>query len=694
MNNIEILSPAGEFESFKCAVNNGADAVYIGGSHFSARKSAVNFTNEQIEQAVKYAHLYGVKVYVALNTLIHESELKDVYLFVKFCCDAGVDALIVQDLGIVYMLRRYFPQMRIHASTQMTIHNLYGARFVKKLGFERVVVSRELSFEQIQSIVDGSDIEIEVFAHGALCFCYSGQCLMSSLIGARSGNRGACAQPCRLPYTICDKDKNELDASPKYYLSLKDLCTIDEIDKLKKIGVASLKIEGRMKSSEYVAIVTALYNKYRSGGYVEQDDIRLLQNIFSRSGFTKGYLYNDTGAQMLNMHSHNDNVYRDIKDNVHRLAQQLINTKRYIYIDAYVNVKLGSKPYIILKHGENTIKIFGDEPVESAVKTATSAERIAMQVTKTGSSAFKIANITCDIDDAINIPIKTINELRRKALEQLEKIITKPHKPINIIPYDYKKSNSVKLSCKKSASVKTFSQAKAAYQLGFEKIYISFEVYKEDKHFFDKNADVFCLMLPNVASDSYIKSCMQCELESVCISNISQIEPFLNKKLYANYTMNIFNSMSQQLLCELGFKGVCLSPELNIRQLADCVAHLQSEILVYGKIQLMTVKNCIIKSLNGKCNCDGQTHYIKDRKGVYFPFYSNKQTCTNIIYNSVPVYMGDKIDELTSINASWLRFDFVDETPEQIKQIAQCFKAGTKMPEGTFTRGHYYRGVL
>ncbi len=693
MNSIEVLSPAGEFESLKCAVNNGADAVYLGGSQFSARKSAVNFTNEQIEEAVKYAHLYGVKVYVALNTLIHENELNDVYSFVKFCCDTGVDALIVQDLGVLYMIKRYFPQMRIHASTQMTVHNLYGARFVKKLGFERVVVSRELPFDEIKHIIDGSDIEVEVFVHGALCMCYSGQCLMSSLIGGRSGNRGTCAQPCRLPYTICDKDKTALGASDKYYMSLKDLCTVDEIKKFIDIGVTSLKIEGRMKSNEYVAIVTALYNKYRNGDKADKDDIKLLENIFSRSGFTKGYLYGDTGAHMLNMHKHNDNVYRDIEQSVHDYAQKLIGTKKHIKIDAYVSVKLGSKPYIIFKHGENTITKYGDELVQAAVKTATAPERIVEQVMKTGSSPFEITNITYDIDEGINIPIKVINELRRNATEQLESRILN-HNVRGYLPYDYIKANPVTTNYCKSAYVKTYLQAKAAYQLGFGRIYISFEVYALDKQFFDKNKEVFCLMLPNIANDSYIDKCLECELDSVCISNISHIELFSNKRLCANYTMNIYNSMSQKLLSQLGISTVCLSPELNIRQLTACACDMENEILVYGKIQLMTVKNCLLKSCNGKCGCDEQIHYIKDRKGVYFPLFLNKQTCTNSIYNSVPVYMGDRVDELKTINASWLRFDFVDETPEQMKRIVEDFEKGIKMPEGTFTRGHYYRGVL
>ena len=273
---IEILSPAGDMECFEAAVANGADAIYIGGKQFSARKSASNFDNCELEQAVDYAHLRGVKVYVALNTLIHDGEIEDCFDFIKYCYNIGVDALIVQDFGLVHILRSCFPDFRIHASTQMTVHNSLGVKEAVNLGFSRVVLSRELTYDEIKSVTDKEYCETEVFAHGALCMCYSGQCLMSSFIGGRSGNRGACAQPCRLKYTVCNSSRKPIGLPDRYYMSLKDLCLVDEISKLKELNVTSLKIEGRMKNSEYVSIVTSMYDKYRNGDKVDREDIAVL----------------------------------------------------------------------------------------------------------------------------------------------------------------------------------------------------------------------------------------------------------------------------------------------------------------------------------------------------------------------------------------------------------------------------------
>ncbi|MBR5508087.1 MAG: U32 family peptidase, partial [Clostridia bacterium] len=280
-NNIEILAPGGSFKSLKAAIDSGADAVYFGGMRFGARANAANLSNEEIVQAVKYASLRGAKLYVTVNTLADDSELPEVFEFLKFCYSAGVDGVIVQDLGIVNMIRTHFPDFRLHASTQMTIHNLDGVLQAQKMGFDRVVLSRELSFEEIKYIADNSDAELEVFVHGALCMSYSGQCLFSSFLGGRSGNRGQCAQPCRLSYTLLDEDENPVSEKDKYLLSLRDLCLVEHIESLRKAGVTSLKIEGRMKSEAYVSAVCGRYKKYSKGGKVLPEDKKLLESIFS-----------------------------------------------------------------------------------------------------------------------------------------------------------------------------------------------------------------------------------------------------------------------------------------------------------------------------------------------------------------------------------------------------------------------------
>ncbi len=688
---LEILSPAGEMQSLMAAVNNGADAVYVGGSSFSARKNAVNFTDEQLREAVEYAHLRGVAVYVALNTLIHESELADAYEFIKYCDTIGVDALIVQDMGIVYMLKKYFPHIRMHASTQMTVHNVAGALASQKLGFERVVLSREMSFDEIDNVAKNCDIELEVFGHGALCMCYSGQCLMSSLIGGRSGNRGACAQPCRLPYTVCDKDKNPIGIAGKYYMSLKDLCTVDNIEKFSRCGIASLKIEGRMKSPEYVAIVTAMYNKYRNGGKVAPQDLQLLENIFSRNGFTTGYLRGATGRDMLNADSHNDNVYHNIEQQVHDYAADLIAAEKRIPADIYISVALGELPYVVFTCGGHTVTAFGDRAVEAAQRSDTPAERIVEQVTKLGGTAFVASDVSYNIDSGINIPIKDINNLRRTAVAMLEQeMLIVPERTYK--EYDYVRSPAICADSGKSASVRTYAQARKAYDLGFGRIYIPYRVYEQDEEFFDSNDDVFVLMLPAIAGDKQLKKYSKCRLGRVCVSNISHIYASSGRKLCANYTMNVYNSMAQRQLALMGVDCVCMSPELNIAQLAACSCDMDRELVVYGRLALMNIKNCLVKS-SGKCGCDGEVRYLRDRKDAYFPFYTDTDSCTNVIYNSVPLYMGDRYNELKKLSATWLRFDFTDETEAQMEYIADMWDAGKKLPDGTFTRGHYYRGV-
>ena len=421
-NNLEILSPAGSLDTLVCAVNNGADAVYIGGQSFSARKNAANFTNEEITSAVKYAHLYGRKVYVTVNTLVYDGELNDLYDFVAFLYEAGVDALIIQDLGVLSLVKKYFPDFEVHASTQMTIHNIEGARLAKEQGFSRVVLSRELTFGEIKAISDAVDIELEVFVHGALCMSYSGQCLMSSFIGARSGNRGDCAQPCRLPYTLVSDKGKILGESNKYLLSLKDLCLIDEIEELKNCNVKSLKIEGRMKSSEYVSLVTHMYDKYRNGGKVAKEDYEALRNIFSRSGFTKGYLSGDCGRGMLNYNANNDKVYDNISADVHALAKELMKVKpEPIICDARAKINLGRPMMLEVSAKGRTVSLTGEIPVEKAISVPLTEERIASQIAKSGSTAFEIGNIDIDLDSSVSLPIREINNLRREALELLKK---------------------------------------------------------------------------------------------------------------------------------------------------------------------------------------------------------------------------------------------------------------------------------
>lgn len=694
--NIEILSPAGDMQCFEVAVANGADAVYLGGKQFSARKSASNFDNDELENAVDYAHLRGVKVYVALNTLVHNSEMESCFDFIKYCYNIGVDALIVQDLGLVNILRTCFPDFRIHASTQMTIHNSLGVKEATKLGFERVVLSRELTYDEIKSITDKDYCEIEVFAHGALCMCYSGQCLMSSFIGARSGNRGACAQPCRLKYTICDEKKQPIGIPDRYYMSLKDLCLVDEISKLKELNVTSLKIEGRMKNSEYVSIVTSMYNKYRLGLPVDKSDLSVLENVYSRSGFTKGYVNNKTGVDMLNVLKSNDDVYKNVTSDVHGIAKELHSSTKTIPVSAHIVVKLGKKPYLTLKVKDFEVTSYEQSQVELAQKSATDAQRIIKQISKFGGTPFHLENITSDIDENINIPISVLNSLRRKAVLLAQNHIVSAYKrtsnAILPVPLANEKTNAEPFM---SASVLTYPQAKAAYDAGFDRIYITNELYRSHKDFFDENEDVFALMLPSIMREGAELKYKDVALNTVCISNISQINLFENKNIHANFTMNVYNNYTLYQLDKMGVSSACLSPELNFSQLKDIDGPISKEILIYGCVPLMTVRNCLFKSANGACGCEkGKVYYLRDRKDTYFPFVTNSDSCINTIYNSVPIYMGDKMSQINSLKTEWHRFDFTFESADEINDIVDMYKNGIAYKNNQFTRGHYYRGVV
>lgn len=693
-NNLEILSPAGSFDTLVCAVNNGADAVYIGGQSFSARKNAANFTNEEIISAVKYAHLYGRKVYVTVNTLVYDGELNDLYDFVAFLYGAGVDALIIQDLGVLNLIKKYFPDFEVHASTQMTIHNIEGARLAKEQGFSRVVLSRELTFGEIKAISDAVDIELEVFVHGALCMSYSGQCLMSSFIGARSGNRGDCAQPCRLPYTLMSSEGKVLGESNKYLLSLKDLCLIDEIDELKNCNVKSLKIEGRMKSPEYVSLVTHLYDKYRCGGKVLKEDYEALRNIFSRSGFTKGYLSGDCGRGMLNYSANNDKVYDNISADVHALARKLINKKpEPIIFDARAKINLGRPMTLEASTKGRTVSLTGEIPAETAISVPLTEERVASQIAKSGSTAFEAGNIDIDLDPSVSLPIREINNLRREALELLKKELTFQKARRTWAQFKLPE-NQKKAPCKitTNAEVRSLSQAEGATEAGFDKILVPYSLYMEEKKWFDNAGIDFAVVLPRVCRDNRTidTDSLNCE---VYASNFSQLSLCAKMSVRANYSINIFNSCALDYVTSLGVKGVCLSPELNSNAISTIRSDAPVEIIIYGRVPVMTVQNCIVKSAVDKCSCSmDKTYFLKDRKGAQFPIYTDKHSCTNTVYNSAPIYMADKMDKLDLRGISELRFVFTTETKNEISKVLEMYREN-KEADFDFTRGHYFRGV-
>lgn len=694
MDKIEILSPAGSFEALKAAVDSGADAVYFGGKAFSARKNAVNLSDSEIKEAVDYAHLRGAKLYAAVNTLVFDSELAAAFDFIKLCYESGVDALIIQDLGILRLVKKYFPDFTIHASTQMTIHNLGGAVEAKKLGFKRVVLSREISLDEIRHIADNIDIELEVFVHGALCMSYSGQCLFSSFLGGRSGNRGNCAQPCRLPYTLLNKNNNEISPKNKYLLSLKDMCLVDYITDLKDAGVTSLKIEGRMKSASYVSAVTGVYNKYRDGGKVSLEDRELLQNIFSRGSFTDSYLKGEHGRHMLSFEKNHDDIFLSDTNDVIENAKSLASLKRKNYINACFTMKKGEPVYFEAEFMGKKFWTKGELDAEEASNMPIDSERAEAQLRKLGSTVLEYQTLTVDVEDGLYIPIKEINNVRRKVCDEIENLILGNGREYTGEEFSMPpKARAEKQSPVYTASVLNKEQADKCYDLGFERIYIPYSLYIKHKAEFDLEPDVYSLKLPPVNHDRVKRDYGDICLKSCLITNIGQLG-FLPKELkkYADYRLNICNSYALRELSTLGFKGACLSPELTIAQMQSLYPSILGEILVYGRLALMTVKNCLVKSSLNKCGCTDDIYYLQDRKNIKFPVECIKGECINIIYNSAPIYMADRMKELSKISASAYRFDFTIETANEIESILNAYETGKKS-NNFFTRGHFYNGI-
>ncbi len=695
IDNIEILSPAGSLDALKAAVGSGADAVYFGGRTLSARRNAVNLSDEEIIEAVSYAHLRGVLLYAAVNTLVFDNELEAAFEFVKFCYEAGVDAVIVQDLGLAEMIREHFPDFPLHASTQMTVHNLSGVRILEKLGFKRVVLSRELSFSQISHIASNTDAELEVFVHGALCMSYSGQCLMSSFLGGRSGNRGACAQPCRLSYTLYDSNGDAASPENKYLLSLKDLCLIDYISELKKIGVKSLKIEGRMKSASYVSAVCGIYNKYRDGGRVSAEDRELLENIFSRGGFTDGHYKDEHGRNMLSFDKNHDDIYTKATDKVIENANAMANLERRSYINAKFHMEAGKPVRFSAEYGGRCFEACGEVIAEKASNMPVGAERIRQQLLKLGSTVLEYSSLEIDAPEDLYIPIKEINNVRRCVTEQIEDYISGEGRR-----YLGKGYRQVKIKQKApdtisyTASVLNEAQADICYELGFDRIYIPYSLYKKDKEKYDADGDVYSVKLDPV-NQSVGTDYKDIATKSVCITNIGQL-PLVPKQaeMIADYRLNICNSLSLREIEKLGFSSAALSSELTLGAIRDLSSNIPLELLVYGKLPLMTLKNCLVKSSLGKCGCkDGELYYLKDRKGICFPVECKKDECINIIYNSAPIFMADRLHEVKKTFASYYRFDFTDETPIQIASVMEKYDKGKKA-DVFFTRGHFYNGVI
>lgn len=694
MGKVELLAPAGNFECLIAAVQSGADAVYIAGTNFGARSYADNFDKDALEKAVDYCHIRDVKVYVTVNTLVLDNEMQELREYLVFLAKIGVDAIIVQDMGVLKLAQETVPGLPIHASTQMTIHNADGVEVLKKFGIRRVVLSRELSAEQIRKIAEKTDVELEVFAHGALCMCYSGQCLLSSIIGSRSGNRGKCAQPCRLQYSINNSKKKA------FYMSLKDLCSLKHLPTLIDAGVTSLKIEGRMKGPAYVAAVIGIYRKYIDNSYAKIDykDIELLDTIFNRGGLTDGYLTGNKGVEMFALNKP-ENPYRKgsvalEKNLLADAARENIKKK----LNAEVIIKENQMPVMKVDDGKVFVHYVHDKLPEKALKSAISEDAVVSQMKKTGATPFEFSDISVQMDDGLFISAGELNKIRRETLEMFGSELIKSFKR-SVSDTEPKEVSELKFADEGYVcEVTTIEQLKTVVDMPFQKLYIPLWMIKHVPDIAEKIKDKTVIVLPAILTDgqqdSAVAECLEF-LESgydgVLINNISLVDKFEGYSVYGGFRLNVFNSYSLEFLSNLKLKATELSPELTLRQIKDITKTVPVQAMVYGRLPIMVTENCIIKNADS-CPCDGH-NIITDRIGMSFPVIKDGEVCRSVILNCKKTFMAFDMDKIKKAGVNYFRIYFTDETEEECEKICDTFLFGGDYRPADFTNGHFFKGV-
>ena len=701
----ELLAPAGSLEILKGVIESGADAVYVGGSMFGARAYANNFTEEELLEAIDFAHLRGVKVYLTVNTLIKNSEFSKLYDYLLVYYKRGLDAVIVQDIGVVKAIHEYFPSMEIHTSTQMTVTGADGVRFLSQFGVTRVVMAREVSLAEMKRIHEETGMELEAFVHGALCYSYSGQCLFSSILGGRSGNRGRCAQPCRLPYTVEGK-KDE------YILSLKDMCGIKALDKLHDAGVYSLKIEGRMKQLEYACGVVKYYRSYiDSKKPVSDADYDRIKALGNRYGFTDRYYFDHNGSDMVTY----------VKPNFVSNAAEPSPEKRKLSIEGELVLREGEPGSLTVKRGDVTYKA-SIEPVSAALKAPLDKKAAIDRINKIGDTDFEFSHIKAQIGENVFVPNGALNKLRRDAISGLcDKLLKKYYRddaryadissmcelPEHVVKSDAAhedgavnaKDYTTICSCMTRAQLDTL----ISYDC-FDVFYLDFDMYDRNTLIQQFADDVKCLtkrnkkvylMLPTIfradSSDYFVSIAKELDtvsFEGFVVKNYEELylteNLFTGKKVILDHNMYTFNDVSKSVFFEHGVSGDTVPLELNSREIMHR-NNIGSQMIVYGYYPLMTTANCVHKNTKG-CDKKQKLIYLKDRYNKSFAVCNNCKECYNTIYNSLPTMLTKNISKLKEAGIRSFRYSFTIETPKQIKAVMD-----DKVAE--YTNGHYKRGV-
>lgn len=711
----ELLAPAGSYDSLRAAVNAGADAVYMGGSDFGARAYADNPDCEKLKEAIDYMHLHGKKLYLTVNTLLKNDEIKSkLYNYLNPLYRQGLDAVIVQDFGVLKFVRECFPKLDIHASTQMTITGKYGAGLMKECGAVRIVTARELSLKEIKAIHESTDIEIESFIHGALCYCYSGQCLLSSMIGGRSGNRGRCAQPCRLPYEITGSDfKN--NRNERYIMSPKDMCTIKILPDILEAGVYSLKIEGRMKSPEYVAGVTQIYRKYidlylekgRDGYYVKDEDYKSLTGLYSRNGFSEGYYNTHNGRHMISLSTPSYNSVDT--ERIEELNNLFVKEDKKIRINIYADIVKDKPIKLKLDCNGTTAESYGNIP-ELSEKHPATAESVEKQLVKLGNTPFKASKVKINIEDGLFIPIKFLNEVRRNAVLSLTKLITEQYKRDDGVNKEHgvKDSGNICIpDMEVICSVETLEQFHAAADIKEVKsIYISADFIGPDKNALKecikechlKGKKCF-ITLPFILRNNIDMSmAIQPDADGYVVKNIDELGCFRHseKELTADYSLYSMNDLSSMFLKENGITSLTAPLELNEKELMGR-NNSNGEIIIYGYMPLMVTAGCTRKTMNA---CDGanSTYKLKDRYNKIFLAKTSCKYCYNVLYNCQPLSLLKYASRVKAMGFNRIRLNFTFESAGETKSIINKFVKSYVYNEDTddidnCTHGHFRRKV-
>ena len=749
MKELELLAPAGSLKTLKAVIHAGADAVYLGGSMFGARAYANNFNEEELLEAIRFGHIHGRKIILAVNTLLKEYELGQLYDYLHPYYEAGLDAVIVQDMGVMEFIKTHFPNLPIHTSTQMTITNVEGARLLKEQGVERVVTAREMSLEEIQRIHDEVGVELESFIHGALCYCYSGQCLFSSIIGGRSGNRGRCAQPCRLSYEVLQGEKSLTGHHATPILSLKDMCTLPFLYELADHGVYSFKIEGRMKTPEYAAGVVSIYRKYMDSYLdgsripVEKKDIRALLELGNRGGFTNGYYYHHNDSDMLSGESASHNKSEGVlQDNIRR---EYVDTELKEKIKGKLILNKECPAKIEVQYGKIKVSYQGDMVLVAQNRPLTE-EVVTEKITKTGNTPFVFENLEVTMDDDIFMPVNQLNQLRRGALEALEEALLKPYE--RTLPELVETSsaetdrqttgNAIKekqisgqslsqtsgqqsagLSTEVRVLIEDAEQLPAVLKADFvDTVYLDCMLYTRENlicklsedidrvHASGKKAFyVFPFIFRQQTSLFYEKIMPELKklpLDGIMVRSLDEIA-FIkewgneNWQMVSDSNLYTYSNEAAEYFYRLGMIQDTIPVELNRKEILRR-ENSRSEMIIYGRLPLMITAQCIHKNTLG-CMHQHKVLNLKDRYSVHFPVKNFCPECYNVIYNSLPVCLFKEDVTVKKIAPAAVRLSFTTETEEETEQIltiyGDIYKNGGILGQLPMecTNGHFKRGV-